>query len=178
MKIEIVLIDKITNHPKNPRVGNVEAIKQSIQENGLYKPLIVSRATGHILAGNHTYKALKELEYEKVEVVYIDKLDEQSETKILLADNATSDLAEYNEQMLLDCLKSLEDLAGTGITTKEKDELKAKLETQEIKLLFEEIDELEEKRAKVKPITIKEALAKLEPYRNGDILVLPTKYKL
>ena len=53
--------DKIREHPRNPRKGDVEAIKESMQANGVYRPVIVQKSSGYILAGNHTYRAMREL---------------------------------------------------------------------------------------------------------------------
>ena len=53
--------DDVTAHPRNARNGDIEAIAESIQTNGCYRPVIAQRSSGHILAGNHTYYALLSL---------------------------------------------------------------------------------------------------------------------
>ena len=54
-------INSIENHPRNIRQGDVGAISQSLKENGQYRPIVVQKSTGYVLAGNHTLKAAKAL---------------------------------------------------------------------------------------------------------------------
>lgn len=110
---------------QNPRVGDVEAIAQSLQVNGAYKPIVVNRGThtgrpNEVLAGNHTLKAHRllvergESQWATIATWVVDVDDEQA-ARIVLADNRTADLGEYNNDDLLELLGSLEDgLEGTG----------------------------------------------------------------
>jgi ParB-like nuclease domain len=41
-------------YPGNPRRGDLEAIKDSLERNGQYRPIVVNRRTMEVLAGNHT----------------------------------------------------------------------------------------------------------------------------
>ena len=109
----------LTPHPNNPRVGNVKAIEDSIRTNGLYKPLVVNAGnkTGRrfeILAGNHTYQALLNITPDALAPCYILDVDEQQANRIILADNRTSDLATYDEELLTSLLDTVDDLTGTG----------------------------------------------------------------
>lgn len=98
----------------NPRRGNIEAIKESLQVNGQYRPIIINKKTNEILAGNHTYKAAKELGWEEIAATYVNVNNKQAD-KIVLVDNKTSDLAEYNLDELLKSVENLEgDFEGTG----------------------------------------------------------------
>ena len=54
-----VSIRKLKQHPKNPRRGNVKAIRASIDVHGFYGAIVAQRSTGHILAGNHRCIAAK-----------------------------------------------------------------------------------------------------------------------
>ena len=72
ISLELIDVDKLIEYPDNPRVGNVEEIKKSLVENAQYKPLIVNKKTMHVLVGNHTLQAMKELNYEKVNVNLIE----------------------------------------------------------------------------------------------------------
>lgn len=109
-----VPVGEIREHPRNPRKGNVTAIVESIQANGLYRPVIVQKSTRYILAGNHTFKALKELGETLIPVVFVD-VDDNTATRILLADNRTADLGEYDNETLAELLGSLgEEIQGTG----------------------------------------------------------------
>jgi hypothetical protein len=74
--------------------------------------LVVQKSTGHILVGNHRYKAAIALGMSELPVHYVDVSDEQA-TKILLADNAASDLSVWDEDLLAELLTDLEDLEGS-----------------------------------------------------------------
>lgn len=103
------ITDFIT-HPKNVRQGDVGAITQSLEAHGQYRPIVVQRSTGHILAGNHTYLAAKSLGWEQIAATFVD-CDEEQAIKILLVDNRANDLAMYDDRKLADLLK---DLAATS----------------------------------------------------------------
>lgn len=111
-----VPIDEVSNHPRNVRQGDVGAIAESLKEHGQYRPIVVQRSTGYVLAGNHTLKAAKALGWKKVAVTYVECDDERA-LRILLADNRTNDLATYDDGALAELLKELTEsetgLAGT-----------------------------------------------------------------
>lgn len=118
-----VPIDEISNHPRNVRQGDVGAIAESLKENGQYRPIVVQRSTGHVLAGNHTLKAAKALGWKEIAVSYVD-CDDQRALRILLADNRTNDLASYDDAGLAELLKELaESEAGLAGTMYDGDEL-------------------------------------------------------
>jgi ParB-like chromosome segregation protein Spo0J len=54
--IETVAINEIKIHPLNPREGDIGAIIESLTHMGQYRPIVVNKATKHILSGNHTYQ--------------------------------------------------------------------------------------------------------------------------
>jgi hypothetical protein len=111
-----VSIDEITPHPKNVRQGDIGAISESLKAHGQYRAIVVQRSTGHILAGNHTYKAAKSLGWKKISAHFID-CDDEKAMRILLADNRANDLATYDHAALAELLKELvatdDGLAGT-----------------------------------------------------------------
>lgn len=115
-RTEIVPIDTVKGYHKNPRVGNLKAIQESIEENGIFRPIIVQRSSGEIIGGNHTWKAAKALGYSQVPVVFLD-VDDTAAAKIVLADNRTNDLATYDTDILADLLKGVPDVIGTGYDT-------------------------------------------------------------
>lgn len=108
-----VPVGKIKPYPKNPRIGNIEIIAESLREHGQFQPLVVQQSSGFILAGNHTYKAALTLGMRKVDVVYVD-VDDERAAKIVLAANRTSDLASYDTELLTEILSSLPTPVGTG----------------------------------------------------------------
>lgn len=122
LTVQRVPIDSVTPHPENPRVGNVEKIRESLREFGQYKPIVVQQSTGYVLAGNHTRKALIAEGATAIDAVFRD-VDDEEARRILLADNRTSDVGGYDSAGLLALLGGLPDLAGTGYTPDDLAEL-------------------------------------------------------
>lgn len=114
---------------KNPRRGDVEAIAGSLQAHGQFRPIVVNEGTHtgrpmETLAGNHTLKAIRLLaernpddpRWQKVECYVVD-VDDDRASRIVLADNRTTDLGDYDNDILLDVIGNLDDtlgLVGTG----------------------------------------------------------------
>jgi len=119
-------IDSLEPHPRNVRQGDVGAISESLKHNGQYRPIVVQKSTNYILAGNHTWKAAKSLDWKKIAVTYIDVSDEDA-LRILLADNRTNDLALYDTSALSELLEELaateKEFAGTAYDGDYLDEL-------------------------------------------------------
>lgn len=115
-------VSALRPHPRNPRRGNVNLIAESLKHHGQYRPIVVQRSTGFILAGNHTFQACTSLGWKTVAVTYLD-VDDATAERILLADNRTSDLATYDDNALASLLHSLPDLDGTGFTQIDLDNL-------------------------------------------------------
>lgn len=99
----------LKQHPKNPRKGNVNAIVESIRNNGWHSVIIVQKSSGFIIAGNHRTKAAMILEMETVPVCVAD-VDDVKALEMVLADNRTSDIASYNMPELTESLTYLADL--------------------------------------------------------------------
>ncbi len=109
-------IDAVRQHPGNYNNGDVDALAESIEVNGMYRPIYVQRSTHYIVAGNTTWEACKALGADKVPVIFLD-LDDIAATKIMLADNRVAQLARPDDAALLDTLDHLalvDSLAGTG----------------------------------------------------------------
>jgi DNA modification methylase len=110
----VVPIGSVRPYGRNPRRGDVAAIRRSLEVNGQYRPLVVNRRSGEVLAGNHTLAAAVELGWSEIAVTYVDVADAQA-ARIVLADNRTNDLAGYDDSELAQLLASLEqDYAGTA----------------------------------------------------------------
>jgi len=113
---QTVEIGSVRPHPKNVRQGDIGAISESLKAHGQYRSIVVQRSTGHILAGNHTWKAAKALGWSHISTHFIDCDDEQA-MRILLADNRANDLATYDQSALATVLAELNatdlGLAGT-----------------------------------------------------------------
>ncbi|MFB7906644.1 ParB N-terminal domain-containing protein [Kitasatospora sp. NPDC056076] len=116
-KIEIVPVDSIKPFPGNPRRSDTGMIRASLDENGMFAPVIVQRSSGHILHGNHTWESVKDLGSKDIAVAFVD-VDDAAARKIVAAANRTSDLSTYDDQALYDLLAQISEgdggLAGTG----------------------------------------------------------------
>ena len=124
---ETLPITELHLYDRNPRMGDVQAIKASMLANGIFRPIVVNRGThtgkpNQVLAGNHSLKAMRELTEENpddtrwsmVNVWMVD-VDEEHAAKIVLADNRTADLGSYDNEELIGLMEGLQgDLDGTG----------------------------------------------------------------
>jgi DNA modification methylase len=127
-----VPIGSVRPYARNPRRGNLDAIRGSLEIHGQYKPIVVNRRTSEVLAGNHTLAAALELGWHEIAVTFVD-VDEEQAARIVLVDNRTSDLGSYDEQALVDLLASFEDgLEGTGFVPLELNRLLAGLERERL----------------------------------------------
>lgn len=99
-------INTLKPHPRNVRQGDIGAISTSLQTFGQYKPIIYQTSTKHIIAGNHTWKAAKQLGWKEIEAKPFD-CDDDTALRILIADNRATDLATYDDTALLELLKEL-----------------------------------------------------------------------
>lgn len=114
--LQHVPINQLTPHPDNPRLGDVDKIIESIRTNGFFGALVAQQSTCYILAGNHRWKAAKQMGMETVPVIFVECNDTQAR-KILLADNRASDMGGYDHESLTTLLKTVmaaDDLQGTG----------------------------------------------------------------
>jgi len=124
---ETLPITELNLYDRNPRQGDVQAIKASMLANGIFRPIVVNRGThtgkpNQVLAGNHSLKAMRELtednpddtRWSMVNVWMVD-VDEEHAAKIVLADNRTADLGSYDNEELIGLMEGLQgDLDGTG----------------------------------------------------------------
>lgn len=110
-----VPVDDLKGYPGNARRGDIDSIAESLSYHGQYRPIVVQKSTGYILAGNHTWQAAKKLGWRKIAAVFVDVDDEQAK-KILLADNALNDKGTYDYEALMDIIQSVQDPIGTGYT--------------------------------------------------------------
>ena len=129
MKSELISVDILKTYPNNPRRGNVALIKESLQEYGQYKPITVNLANNQILVGNHTYQAAVELGWKEIAVTYVN-VDDKTAAKIVLIDNRSTDLGQYDHEALLELLESLDTLENTGYTDDQFDDVLARIEEQ------------------------------------------------
>lgn len=112
--------DQLVQHPKNPNNGDIDQIITSLKVNGCYRPVYVSSATNHILAGHHLYQSLVALGVRDIPVSWVDGLTETQEVRIVVADNQIANLAQIDDGQMIELLDELahtpEGLLGTGYT--------------------------------------------------------------
>lgn len=118
---------ELNHYHRNARRGNVAAIAESLRVNGQYKPIVVNKGTktdrpNEVLVGNHTLDAAASLSWESIDAVMVDVDDDQAR-RIVLADNRTSDLGAYDDELLLELLMEADDLEGTAFTVDDVDAL-------------------------------------------------------
>lgn len=128
MESKSVAVSSLTEYEGNPRKGNVKQLVESLRANGQYKPIVVQKSTQQILAGNHLWKAAKELGWTSINIVEVD-VDDLAAKKIVATDNRLADLGGYDEKLLLDLLSDI-DLAGTGYIPADIDDLLALIDEQ------------------------------------------------
>jgi len=131
VETQIEPITAVRPHPDNPRQGDIGAITQSLQEFGQYRPIVANKTTGRILVGNHTYQGAVLLGWKEIAVSWVE-VDEDSEIKILLVDNRTSDLATYDKTDHQQAVTQvLGNLNGTGYTLEDVDDIQAGSSTKQ-----------------------------------------------
>lgn len=128
MESKSVAVDSLTEFQGNPRKGNVKELIESLKANGQYKPIVVQKSTQMIIAGNHLWKAAKELGWTEINIVEVD-VDDSAAKKIVATDNRLADLGAYDERLLLELLGEI-DLSGTGYVPADVDDLLAMIEEQ------------------------------------------------
>jgi len=116
-----VPIDSVATYSRNPRVGDVKAIGESLRTTGQYRPIVVRRPQMEVLAGNHTLLAARSLGWREIAATFVECTDEEA-ARIVAADNRTADLGGYDDELLADLLAELAEtdlgLAGTGYDDK------------------------------------------------------------
>jgi hypothetical protein len=110
-------VASLSEHPANPRRGNDTAVAESADVNGFYGAVIVQQSTGYVLAGNTRLRVARAAGADTIPGIVVD-CDDETATRILLADNRTSDLATYDTESLTELLtlvnSETDGLLGTG----------------------------------------------------------------
>ena len=122
MIVETVKIDDLVSPDYNPRhitPEALESLKQSIDEFGYIDPLIVNSVNMHVVGGNQRLECLKALDYEEVEVIFINEPDINREKAINIRLNNSS--GDWDIGKLDNLFNELElegfDLTLTGFAT-------------------------------------------------------------
>jgi DNA modification methylase len=116
-KYELLPIGSARPHPRNPRLGDLESITDSIAVNGFFGAIVVQESTGFILIGNHRWIAARDAGFTEVPALIID-VDDDRAARIMVADNEIANGARWAPAALAELLGGLmtteAELAGTG----------------------------------------------------------------
>jgi hypothetical protein len=129
MEVKKVKIDTLKEYPGNARRGDVSVLVESLKVNGQYRPIVVQKSTKYVLAGNHLLRAAQILGWDDIDIAVVD-VDEQQALKIVLADNRTADLGDYNTDLLAELLTMLDDFDGTGYSLADIEELENEIQKE------------------------------------------------
>ena len=102
-------IGSLVSLKNNPRRGDVDAISASYKEFGQVKPIVVTQNSDGkytIIAGNHQYEAAKNLGWDSIACTVFDG-DEKKAMAFAYADNRTSDLGGYDEDLLIHLINNV-----------------------------------------------------------------------
>jgi ParB-like chromosome segregation protein Spo0J len=108
--IELRSIDTIRPYEKNPRQNDdaVDAVAASLQQFGWRQPIVVD-GEGVIICGHTRLKAAKKLGLSKVPVHVANDLSPEQVKALRIADNKTSDLSDWDYDILPIELSELRD---------------------------------------------------------------------
>lgn len=110
------------------------AVTQSIRTFGQYRPIVVQRATPDgtprmvILAGNTTWRAARAAGLADIDAMLLD-VDDETATRIMLADNRTHDLGRDDDDRLTDLLTEIANVGRLDGTGWDRDDVDALLRT-------------------------------------------------
>lgn len=107
-------ITDVIPYEDNPRINDraVKAVAESIREFGFNQPITVDK-DGVIVTGHTRLKAAIKLGLDEVPVTVLDDLTPEQIRAYRLADNKTAELAEWDEDKLIQELKALGDFDMT-----------------------------------------------------------------
>jgi ParB family transcriptional regulator, chromosome partitioning protein len=132
MNVEAVPIDSVSTDPANLRKHderNIQAIIASLRRFGQQHPIVID-SRGIVLAGNGRYEAIKRMGWKTILAVRSD-LAGVDATAYAIADNRTSELANWDDTALAETLRALQseefDIEAAGFTDDEVDQLIEKL---------------------------------------------------
>lgn len=124
MEVTLRGIEEIKPYEKNPRVNDpaVDAVAESLRTFGWRQPIVVD-GDGVIVVGHTRWKAAKKLGLERVPVHVAKDLTPEQVKAYRIADNQTSDLSDWDFELLPLELKDLEaanfDLGLLGFDTEQ-----------------------------------------------------------
>jgi len=141
-KIKIADLKLDPNNARRHSPVNITAIEKSLTQFGQRKPIVVDEQNV-VIAGNGTLEAAKNLGWKEIAVT-IFPLGEDQAKAFAIADNRTSELAQWDAEQLMETLKTLDDalLDSTGFDSQDLDAMEKLFgQAPDLDDLFDEIGE-------------------------------------
>lgn len=117
--VKQVPIGALTPYERNAKLHSPEQVRKiadSIREFGFISPCLIDRE-GNVIAGHGRLLAAQELGMTEVPCVYVEGLTEAQRRAYVLADNRLTELGEWDDALVLEELKQLQEEGfDTGIT--------------------------------------------------------------
>ncbi len=145
MKVEQIKIEEILPYDQNPRDNSaaVEKVADSIKEFGWQQPIVVDEEK-IILAGHTRHLAALSMGVKEVPVLIAKGLTEAQKKAYRIVDNKTSELAEWDKELLKSEFLALQELDfDLNLTGFDLDEI-AKMSGEDLMQFDEELDEIDE----------------------------------
>ncbi len=145
MKVEQIKIEEILPYDQNPRDNSaaVEKVAESIKEFGWQQPIVVDEEK-IILAGHTRHLAALSMGVKEVPVLIAKGLTEAQKKAYRIVDNKTSELAEWDKELLKSEFLALQELDfDLNLTGFDLDEI-AKMSGEDLMQFDEELDEIDE----------------------------------
>lgn len=112
VRVTLIPIDSIQQHPENNNVGDDGAIGESIDELGFFDPITVQKSSGNIITGNHSWLAYRQRGATEVPAIVYD-VDDLMAKRMLVAHNKTNRRGHDDGASTLALLESIIEGAGT-----------------------------------------------------------------
>jgi len=133
-KIELWPLSRLKPYANNARTHSADQVQQiaaSIATYGFNNPILVDTEDG-IIAGHGRLSAAQSLQLEHVPVIVLDHLTDAQRRAYILADNRLAELAQWDDDLLVDELEALGDdgidISSLGWSPEELDQLQEDLE--------------------------------------------------
>ena len=116
MKIRKLSLSEIRPYWRNPRKNEraIDAVAESIKRYGFTQPIVVDEENT-IVAGHTRYKALQRLGATSVECVVLSGLSPERIREYRIADNKTSELAEWDMATLIPELRTISEIGSMQV---------------------------------------------------------------
>lgn len=161
LDIEYKVLSELVPYEKNPRVNDqaVEKVAESISEFGFKNPIIIDQ-DNVIIAGHTRLLASEYLGLKEVPTIKVEDLTEQQVKAFRIADNKTTEFADWDEELLASELAEIGDLfTGFG---------KHEIKEMANELVFEEEGEKEKEEEKQNDMMMRIVFDRPEEFRTME----------